>query len=894
MRKRDRRDPSRERIIEYPIDEDVRREFDAHLEMRVAELVAEGWTRDAAEAEARRLFGDIEAVRRECTEISGRHRATRERALRIETFWQDVKFGARSLRRSPGFAVTAILTLALAIGANTAIFTVVNRVFLRPLPYPDSDRIVQVHERTERGTDNAVAWANFRDWEDRSRSFAAMAAWGGGTATVLGGDEAVRTRYSIISRDFLEVLGVRPSVGRGFTPEETGLGGDPAALVSHAYWTTWMGSDPDLSSRTLEIAGNVARIVGVLPPGFDFPEGTDLWVPLEREEQTESRTAHNYRVVARLADGIDPATADQELDRITAQLVQEHAEIDAASAHVVGLQEQLAGPIRRPLLLLFGSAGLLLLVACTNLASALLARASGRAQEVAVRTALGAGRRRLVRQMVTESLLLTAIGALVGFALVPPLLRGISALAPAGLFDAWDVGPDVGVVLFTVGLALVTAIAFGLFPALRATEGGLGTALREGGRGSAGRKAGGWAALVTMEVALAMMLLVGSGLLLRSFWGLVRVDPGFSPDPVLTVDLALPASRYVLTYPDNPRENPEDHDHSAPVQYHDELLRRVRAIPGVRAAGIANHVPLSGTGLNGAFEIEGRSEDDGGYANYRIVSAGYFDALAIPLLRGRAIEEADREETRDVVVVNQALVDAFFPDADPIGRRIRTGGMDIHFSEWTTIVGVVGNVRNNGLDRDARPEYYLAHRQRGDRILSATLALRVEGAVTAVIPPVRTLLRALDPDVPVVFRSMSGRLGDSLADRRFTVAVLGGFAAVGLLLALVGIHGVVAYWVARRTRELGIRLAMGASPQSVLGSVLFRTLRPVLAGIVLGVVGSLALTRVVRFALHDVSPTDPAVFAAVAALLVGAGLVAGYLPARRVTRIDPTVSLRSE
>ncbi len=884
---------SKRRLTHLPVEEDVRRELEAHLAMSADELVREGWSPEEARAEAARRFGDIGRVRKKCQTISKRHHTSQERKTFMETVWQDVKFGFRSLLRSPAFAITALVTLAIGIGANAAIFSLVNGVLLRPLPYPDPDRIVQVHELTARGIENAVAHANFADWRSAAGSFTALAAYGQGAASVLGADEALRGDYAIVSKDFFDVMGVHPATGRAFLPEEQRIGGDPAAIVSHRFWTTWMGSTTDFARRTLEAAGGRYRVVGIMPAGFDFPLGTDLWVPMELAEQTPHRTAHNYRVVGRLREGTSVISADAELDRITADLAAQYAEINAASASVVPLRDQLARPLRRSLVLLFAAAGFVLLIACTNIASSLLARATGREHEVAVRMALGAGRARMARQLFTESLVLTILGGALGFGTSMVVLRGLSAVAPAGMFDAWTVTADPWVLAFTFALSVLTAAAFSLLPTLR-LDGAHAERLGKGSRGNAPRSSRAWSVLVAVEITLTATLLVGSGLLIRSFWQVLSQESGFEPAQVLTVRVTLPGSEYPVLSPGG-RERPlVGHDHSAPARYHDELLRRVRALPGVRLAAIANYVPLSVRYLNGAFEIEGRASEDGGSANYRIVSPQYFAALEIPVLRGRGIDDQDAESSMDVVVVNQALADRFYPGEDPIGKRIRTGGMDIHFEEWTTIVGVVGNVRQQGLERPPQPEYYLSHRQRADRTTAATLVIKADRSETALIPAVRNTIRELDSNVPIEFATMEQRVASSVADRRFSVIVLGTFAGVALLLSLIGIYGVVSYWISRRARELGIRMAVGAKPSTVLWSVLSRSLAAVGVGAAFGVLGAFAVARLLASMLYEVSTADPLVFVLVPLGLLATALLASYVPARRVTRIDPVVVLRSE
>lgn len=881
--------------MDLSVRDDVRKELSAHLQLSIDQLVADGWDPSAAEEEARRRFGDMEAVSDVCTEIGERQRTTERRRMTMESLWQDIRFGARSLLRSPGFAATTSLTLALGIGATAAIFTVVNRVLLRPLPYPEPDRIVQVHELSERGTDNAVAGANYRDWRDQSRSFTALAAYSGYQQTVLGGTQAVRANVASVSRGFFDVFQVDPSLGRVFVDEEMREGAPAAVVVSERFWSLWLDRDPNVTSRTLDVGGAVHQIVGVMPASFTFPDDTEVWFPAELQGENPNRTAHNFRVVGRLAATATTESADSEMNALAAALYEQFPDNDAAGARVAGLQNELVGPLRQPLFLLFGAAALLLLIACTNIASSLLARGAGRTREMAVRSALGAGRARIMRQLITENAMLSAVGATVGLGLAFVLVRGLLSLGTEETLGGVAVRPDAWVVAFAAGLAIATALVFGLLPGLHGAGGRLVDGLRQGARGTSARAARTWTMLIVAETALAVVLMVGSGLLVRSFWLLLQTDPGFRTENVLSVDLSLPQSEYPVVPPT--REGLEylmEHDHSAPVQYYDQLLAEIGTLPGIRAFGFTNYLPLSGGSPNGQFAIEGRSREEAGSAYYRIVSPGYFEAMSIPLIRGRTIEAQDVESSPDVMVINQAMADRFFPGEDPIGLRIQTGGMDYHVFEWTTIVGIVGDVRHRGLDRPAVPEYFLAYPQRGDRIGASTLVVRAEGDLGPLTAAIRQRVNDLDPDVPATYATMSGRLFDSVADRRFTMLILAGFAAAGLALALVGIYGVVSYAVAQQTRELGIRMALGATPDRVLGSVVLRSMRVVFVGLVLGIVGALLFGRVLASMLVNIGPRDPAVFALAALALLAAGGLASYLPARRITRIDPADSLQAE
>lgn len=805
----------------------------------------------------------------------------------MTTLLQDLRYALRQLRRNLGFAAVAVLTLALGIGANSAIFSVVNGVLLRPLPYSEPERIVAIWEQNESGDEMHVAAPNVQDWREQSRSFEALSYHHsdefGGPTTVLGGREATRAWATGISADFFRVLGVRPVQGRVLAEEEHESDGGPTVVVSERFWRSQLGAKPDLGDLTVTVWGEPRQIVGVMPAGFSYPGETDLWLPVEAGPG-EGRNAHNWKVIGRLREGASVAVAHAELSRTTAGLKREHgADMDAVGVQIRSLRDQLVGEVRQPLLLLLGAAGFVLLVACTNLASTLLARGTARQREIAVRASLGAGRYRIVRQLLTESLLLALLGTAAGLTGAYLLLKVLPVLAPA-LPRVSEVGLDGRVLSFALGLAVLTAILFGLLPALRTTANGAAGVLRAGGRGgSESYRRGPWGFLVGGEVALALLLLVGSGLLIKSFWEVLSITPGFEAENVLTVDLALPENKYS-----------GDEEIAA---YYRRLVEEVGTLPGVEEVGVVNHLPLGGVAWNGSFAIEGRGEVEG-HPDYRVASPGYFEALGIPLLRGRRFEDSDRAGSPHVVLVSRAMAEQYWPGEDPVGKRIgNLANEPMRYrgeGDWLTIIGVVGDVRHSSLTEEPQPALYVNVLQRPARARSVIATIRTSAPAQTLAGAVRARLRGLDSDVPMELATMDARVAESVAERRFVLLVLGIFAAVALLLAAVGIYGVVSYGVERRTREMGIRLALGATPREVLGLVLRGSIFTVAAGIAVGVVCAAALTRILQGMLYDVSPLDPSVFAAVVAVLALVALAASYLPARRATRVDPMIALRAE
>lgn len=869
----------------FGVAEDVDREIRSHLDLLAEELEAEGWDPAGARAEAQRRFGDLEAVARACTKITTSHETAVRRGRMMGDLMQDVRYAVRTLARAPGFTAVALLTLALGIGANTAIFSVVNAVLLRPLPYADPHELVYVAERSNTGGQMQAAWPNVRDWRAMARSFDGLTAFTSTSTTVLGGAQPAWTSLAMVSEDFWRVFPVTPLAGRLHDAQDHQEGAPPTAVVTRAFAREVLGTE-DAVGRVLEAFGRRAEVVGVVPSDFDFPTQAQLWVPLT--PGGNSRTSHNYGVVARLADGVALETAAQELDALTVRIVAAEAAGEPSDYLAVGsvtvpLHERVVGDARRPLYMLLGAAGLVLLVACSNLASTLLARGTVRGAEFAVRSALGAGRRRIVRQLLTESAVLGVAGAGVGLLLAFGVLRGLRLVGEGSVPRLQDVGIDGPVLAFTLLLGLVTAVIFGLLPAWKAGEGSQAGTLRSS-RGGGGHR-GTWGFLVAAEVALALMLLVGSGLLVRSFRAVLTEEGGFDASDVALTNVALSGLKY-----------PELADH---VLLWDELLARTGGAPGVSAAGLISSVPMGGFVPNGRLQIDG-AVDGQGDAYYIVASGGAFEALDIPLLQGRLFQESDGPDDGHVVVVSKSFADRYWPGEDPIGRRVTGGGMDNYWDSsepvWGTVVGVVGDVRFRDLTRAGAPTVYWHYKQRPFRIRfgSTLIAEAGNGVPAGLATTLRTIVGETDSDVAVRLRDLSEVVSGSVAQRRFILLVLAGFAGVALVLAAVGIYGVVSYTVARRTQEMGIRLALGASPDSVQKLVLSGALRPVVPGLVLGLVGAFAVTRVMQSLLYEVPATDPITFAAVPVVLLVAAVAASWVPARRGTKVDPIKAMRSE
>ncbi len=829
----------------------------------------------------------------------------------METLFKDIRYGVRGLLKRPGFTAIAVLTLALGIGACTAIFSVVDGVLLRPLPYPDAERIVQLREVNAKGGQMAFAEPNYLDLRERSHTLEVIAQYGGDLTTVTGGSEPVRALTFRVSGDFLQVLGTKPVLGRTFAPEERKPGGTPVAVVSYSFWQRLLGGKSDLAGTTLRLMDQNVTVVGVMPAGFAFPQGAEVWIPRELFPQETSRSAHNWWVVARLHPSITTEQAYAEVSAIGKQLKQEYGnDMDAVNFTLVPQREYMVGNVRGALVMILVAVGFLLAVACANVANLLLAQVTARQREFAVRSALGATRLRLARQFITENLLLAltagALGVLLSFWGVDLLL----GLNQQSLPRMSEIGVNARAVAFTLGLSLLIAIVLGVVPLLRFSTRDLETSLREAGSGAHGYVGQHLRSLlVVAQMALTLILLVGAGLLGKSFYRLLHVDPGFRTESAVAMELSLPISMPGAADEQRYRQFMESYkrlmeqgvapDTSVRLSAEEErqrlfqkqLLERLSTTPGVIAIGSIDHLPLAGGGPDGTFLINNNPTRKG-RAEYRLAGSGYFAAMRIPLLRGRTFDASDQPNSPNAAVVSQSLARKYWPNEDPIGQTIQFGNMDGDL-RLLHVVGVVGDVHDYRVDVAISPTIYANALQRLPSP-SFTVVARAQIGPSALVPAMREAVRSLDPQLPLNFRTLDQVLSSSLDQRRFSLVIFGVFGSVALLLAAMGIYGVTTYAVAQRTQEIGIRMALGARMSDVLKLVLKSAMSLALMGAAIGLAGAFAITRVMSSLLFGVTPTDATTFVAVSVVLIVVALLACYIPARRATKVDPLVALREE
>jgi putative ABC transport system permease protein len=825
----------------------------------------------------------------------------------MNAFQQDVRFALRQFRRNPGFTGFAILTLALGIGATTAIFSVVYGVLLRPLPFNDPDRIVAIFEVNTKGTWSRLADPNFDDFRDQNRSFERIAKYSAGISLVSGGSEPTRSMVASVSSDFFKVLKVQPIIGRDLVPADSRKGSAPIALVSYGYWKQYLGSSLDFSQLHVKIDNLIFSVVGVLPPRFQFPQDAALWVPADLQGEIPSRTSHNYAAVARLSDGVTIEQANGEISGIARRIhdtSSEQGDYLLKDATVVRLQESITGQSRAALMVLLGAVGFLLLVACANVANLRLAQAIVRERELAIRSALGATRGRVIRQFVTEAFLLALMGGAIGVLAAFAGVRGLIALAPQSLPRVNEVSVNLPVLGFTFSLCLLIAVGLGVFTAIKATSGDVRNRLAEGSRNKANsqssQKLG--RGIVAAQIAITLVLVVGAGLLGRSLMKVLEVDPGFRVEGIITMDASLPYWGW---------EDPKAK--AAQAAFYRDLLDRLKQIPGVRKVGGTSGLPMDRGLPDGMFLLMTQSEvpkdpanlealsrefdvlfqqkERIGTADFCVASNGFFQTLEIPLLRGRIFDERDTPDAPHVAVISESLARSRWPGQDPIGHTIEFGNMDGDI-RLLTIVGVVGDVHEYGPDAPARPTVYVDLFQRPRS--SVTITMLSDTDAQFVISAAREILHELNPEIPPRFRTFSQVYSASLGSRRFNLILIGFFASIALLLSIAGAFGVMAYSVSRRTREIGVRVALGASSRDVLIMILGQGLRTVLTGVGIGLAGAIALTRTVESLLFGVKATDPLTFVVVISLLATTASLASYIPARRAAKVDPMVALRYE
>jgi putative ABC transport system permease protein len=894
-------------------DQELKEELEAHLRLAAQDRVERGESPAEAQAHARREFGNIgliQEITREVWGWSGLYR-----------FMQDVRYGGRVLRRNPVFAIVSIFTLALGIGASTAIFSVVYGVLLRPLPYEKPDQIVRLWGVDGKGNRLSFSDANFRDLHEQSQSLQAAAEINYGIEAVSGGTEPQRVPVGYVSHDFFRVFGVYPVLGRNFTAAEETPNGPAATIVGYSFWRNYLGGRTDLGALNLVVENHAVTVVGVMPPGFDYPADTQLWLSSDNFSKPTSRSAGGWQVVGRVRDGISLSQAKAELSGVAQDIYRRFSQDNYMTDVVtVPLRSALTANARPALLILLGVSGLLLLVACANVMNLLLAQAAARESELAVRSALGASRLRLVRQFLAESLLLGFAGAIAGIGLAYAGVRALLHLAPQNLPRLNEVTINLPILLFALGTSLVVAVGLGTFTAVRASRAEIQQAIAQGhnGRslGGSQRSQRAGYSIIAGQVAVTLVLLVGAGLLARSFLRVLSVNPGFRIEQVVTLDLAFPFG--------------EDGDRRAAML--NQLFDQLRSLPGVVEVGGTSDLPLyTGNASDGTFvlmnpqQLSPRVQEiihrftgvkgkftpgdykvledfftplfadkaHTGNANYVVASAGYFPALGIPLKQGRFFNANDTMDAPHAALISESLARQVWPGRSPLGETIEFGNMDGDL-RLLTIVGVVGDVRDSSLEAPATPAVYVNYVQRTNRSGPFIVALRTAGDPGSTMSAARQIISRLDPNVPVKTNTFARIFVASLETRRFNLGLVGIFAGSALLLAVAGIYGILGYSVTRRTRELGVRMALGATSSNVLKLVLRQAVLTALVGVLIGAGMAFALTRLMQSMLFGISPGDPLTFVAVALLLIVVAVLAAYFPARRATRIDPMIALRSE
>jgi len=862
----------RKNRIEQEMDDEMR----FHVLMRTRENIERGMKPDEAEREARRRFGNVGRIKDLARDIKG--------GGFMETLLQDLRYGARMLMKNPGFTLIAVFTLALGIGSITTVFSIVNGYLLRPLPFPDSERLVMIDEiSAQRGPMGGISFANLLDWREQNQVFTGIASWGGGDYTLTGDGDPEQFPGMSVSYNTFEILGVSPMLGRSFRAEEDRPEHDLVVILGHGLWERRFGAKPQIIGQTITINNRPRTVIGVMPPGFKYPERAELWLPLALDTRRWTRANHGLACFARLKPGVTLAQAQADMNSVARRIEEQNPVSNKGmGVTLIKMRDRLVvADTRKVVLILFGVVGLVLLIACANVANLLLARASARRREVAIRAALGAGRWRIFRQLLTESFLLGVIGGVFGLALafwgIDLVLAGIPNELP--FYVKFNI--DNRVLGFTAGISLLTAVVFGTAPALQASRVNLNETLKEGGRGAAGasyhrlRRL-----LVITEVALSLILLIGAGLLMRGFLRLQGVNPGFKPENVLTMRIGLPGSNY---------DTPEKRS-----IFFQELIERVEALPGVQEAGATSNLPLRWT-WGRSLWVEGAPVLSAGQSptiNHNVITPGYFKAMGIPILMGRDFTDADKRDGLKVTIIDERLAREYWPNQSPLGKRIRFSPPESN-EPWSAIVGVVGNVKNESLSLTQSKSVYLPHSQFS--IGGMALAVRAAASPESLVRAIRDQVKKMDPNLPLTqILTMTDVVSLSIYRPRLIVSLFGVFAGVALLLASVGIYGVMAYSVAQRTHEIGVRMALGAQRGHVLRLIVAQGMKLTVVGAAVGLAGAAALTRLIRSLLFEVTTTDPMTFGLVASGLGVVALLACYIPARRATKVDPLVALRRE
>jgi predicted permease len=854
------------------MERDMEAELRFHIEAFAEDLMRRGVPRTEALRRASMEFGGVERAKEECREARGMNF--------VESLAQDLRFGLRALRKNPGFAAVAVVTLALGIGANTAVFTVVNGVLLRSMPFPEADRLFLVSLTPRNGPfewQPGVADSDYLEFREQDQAVEKVASFSRGTAANLtGAGDPVQIPVAYVTTEFFQTLRTNPALGRGFAGGEDEPGRDKVVVLGNELWRERFGADPEILGKAIRLDGVGRTVIGIMPPGFEFP-GVKVWMPLAI--RVDGHNSYTRPVVGRLKAGVSRSQAQAELEAFTERLPPGAGD---RLPQIIPLKDLLVANIRPSLLMFAGAVAFVLLIACANVANLFLARATGRGQEMAVRGALGAGRWRLVRQLLVESTLVSLIGGAAGILFAFWGVRALMALAPAGKVPRMEmIQIDGWVLTFTFGLSVVTGIVFGLTPAFQATREGSRESLSRGGRGTIGGHEGIRGALTVSEMALALILLTGAGLMLKSFLRLQVVNPGFSPHSVMTMTVDLPDSEYRTA--------------SQIQAFHARTLEELSRLPGLLAAGAVNWIPLGRGLVMGTFQVEGGLRPPGFMVDKTCVSPGYFRAMGMAVLRGRGFTEADNATAPGVVIVSESVARTLWPGQDPVGKRISMED-EPKPDDWLSVVGVVDDVKQQGLAKKSDPAIYQPYLQVSSPFFLShmTFVVRTARRPESAAGGMRGVLRNVDKNQPISIASMEGLIATTTAETRFQTRLLATFALIALALTIVGIYGVLAYSVAQRTQEIGVRMALGAQSGDVLQMFLRKALVLISAGIVLGGAGALALTRVLAKFLFEVNPADLPTFVAVASVLTFSALAACYVPAWRAMRVDPMVALRYE